>query len=125
MKESLKFLRHVVDSINDIEEFLHNLNKDALVKNKLRKSAILRELEVIGEAIKNIPIEFINKYPFISWADFAGLRDKLIHHYFGVDWDIVWNIVKDELPELKKKIQEIVKKEEKEYKEKNKNKMLK
>ena len=112
--EILTFLKHVMGSIKDISEFSGGLGKDILLKNKIRKSAILRELEVIGEAIKNIPIDFINKYPSVPWADFAGMRDKLIHHYFGVDWDIVWKVVKDELPELEKKINEILENEKKE-----------
>jgi len=119
--EFLTFLKHVMDSINNIKEFSEGLSKNVLLKNKLRKSAILRELEVIGEAIKNIPIDFVNKYPSVPWADFAGMRDKLIHHYFGVDWDIVWKVVKEELPELKKKIKEILDKERKEQKTKEKN----
>ncbi len=120
--EFLTFLKHIVDSINDIREFSGGLSKDVILKDKLRKSAILRELEVIGEAIKNIPIDFINKYPSLPWADFAGMRDKLIHHYFGVDWDIVWKVVKDELPELDKKIKEILENEKKEQKAKKTNK---
>jgi len=73
----------------------------------------LRSLEVIGEATKNISMDFREKHSNIKWKDLAGLRDKLIHKYFGIRWDIVWDIVKTRIPELKEKIQSILKEIEK------------
>lgn len=69
-------------------------------------------MEVIGEAVKNIPDNIRNEYPNIAWKQISGMRDKLIHHYFGVDLDIVWDTIKKDLPELEKQIQEILKGEQ-------------
>ena len=107
-KDPLIFIRHVLENIEDIEEFSGGLTKNALEQNKLKKKAIIRSLEVIGEAVKNIPSSFKNKYPLVEWVKIAGLRDKLIHHYFGVDFGIVWEVVKEYLPKLKKEIQKIL-----------------
>jgi len=68
----------------------------------------LRRLEVIGEAVKNLPLDFREKYPNIDWKKIAGLRDVLIHAYFGVSLERIWVIVKDDLPDLKKKIKKIL-----------------
>lgn len=117
MKESKKdpmlFLIHVCESIKNIESFLQGISKEKFIKDELRKSAVVRELEVIGEAVKNLPIDFYVKYPYVEWKEIAGTRDKIIHHYFGVDFDIIWDITKKDLPQLKKDISEIIEKERK------------
>src|SRR3989344_3515438 len=106
------FLRHIVESIELIKEFSEDLTKTELEKNKLKQSAIIRQIEIIGEAVKNLPIDFTSKYPFVSWSEIARARDKIVHHYFGIDLNIIWNIIEIQLPELKKDIEEIIKKEE-------------
>ena len=80
-----------------------------LEKDKLRKDAVIRNLEIIGEAAKNIPESFRIKYSIIEWKKIAGTRDKLSHGYFGVDLSTVWDVIKDDLPELKKNIEKILK----------------
>ena len=75
------------------------------------QDALIRRIEIIGEAVKNLPREFRDRYPVIPWGDIAGMRDKLMHHYFGVDSEVVWRTVQDDIPELKKKIKEILKNE--------------
>ena len=102
------FLKHILESIKLIESFSKNLNKSKFLKNKLRQNAIVRELEIIGEAVKNLPHNYTARHPNLEWSKIAGLRDKLIHHYFGVDLNTVWDVVKGDLPQLKKKIQEIL-----------------
>ena len=114
IKDSLIFVKHILASIRLIQSFSRPLTKEKLTKNELRQSAILRELEVIGEAVKNLPEEFTNKYRNVEWSKIAGLRDKLIHHYFGIDLDIVWEVIEKDLPSLKKKLEEILVKEEQE-----------
>lgn len=73
--------------------------------NKLKQDGIIRELEIIGEASKQLSLEFKEKYPDIPWKDIAGMRDKLIHEYFGVDLNAVWETVEDDLPILKSALQ--------------------
>lgn len=110
-KDPLVFIKHIVESIKFIEEFSQDLTEEELSKNRLKQDAIVRELEIIGEAIKNLPSEFTDKYKKVDWKDLAGLRDKLIHHYFGVDIEIVWNTIKEDIPKLKKEILNILDKE--------------
>lgn len=110
-KESLIFIQHILESIERIESYSKNLTKKNLTKNVKIQDAIIRRIEVIGEATKNISSDFRNKYPVVEWNDIIRTRDKIIHHYFGVDLDIVWDIVKKDPPELKKKIKVILEKE--------------
>ena len=90
------------------------MTKSKFLKNKLRQSAVIRQLEIIGEASKNIPANFREKYSEVEWKKIAGTRDKIVHHYFGIDLNTVWDIVKKDLPALKRKIIAILKTEPKE-----------
>ena len=110
--EIIPYIKHIRDAIRNIESFINNLLKENFLNDKLRQDAIVRELEIIGEATKNIPEDFRKKYPKIEWRKMAGTRDRVIHAYFEVDLDLVWRIVKEDLPKLKKQIQEVLKKEE-------------
>lgn len=110
MKRDLNlFIRDILESITAIEEFSKNINKKELISNRLKQSAIIREIEIIGEAAKNIPNSFREKYPNIQWHEIAGMRDVIIHGYFRVDLDAVWNVIKKDLPILKKQMQKIKK----------------
>jgi uncharacterized protein with HEPN domain len=106
-KESLIFIEHIIQNIEDIDSFMKGVSKDELRKNKEKLNAIVRSIEIIGEAAKNLPESFKNKYPEIPWKNIIGTRDLMIHRYFGVDLDSVWNIIKKDLPELKVKILKI------------------
>ena len=86
-----------------------NLSYDDFVKDNKTKDAVVRNLEIIGEAAKQIPLNIRKRYKDIPWVQIIGLRHRLIHGYFIVDYDIVWNIIKKELPDLKTKIKEILK----------------
>ena len=108
VKDPLIFMRHVKASIDKINSFVKGFTKEEFMKDELRKSAVVREIEVIGEAVKNTPHAFLSKYPGTDWKSIAGTRDKIIHHYFGVDYEIVWSIVKDDLPELDKVITQML-----------------
>ena len=112
--KSIPYLEHMADAIKDIESFTKGLTKSQFLKNKLRQSAVIRQLEIIGEASKNLPENFRENYSEVEWKKIAGTRDKIIHHYFGVDLNTVWDIVKKDLPDLKRKIKAILKTEPKE-----------
>jgi uncharacterized protein with HEPN domain len=111
-KDSLAYIKHIRDAINLVEDFIEDYTKRKFLCDELVQSAVIRQIEIIGEAVKNIPLSFRNKYSKIPWAKVARMRDKLIHQYFGVDLDKVWDVVKDDLPKLKKQIKEILKAEE-------------
>lgn len=106
-KNDLVFIKHILDSINAIREFSENISKEELISNRLRQSAIIREIEIIGEAVKNISKNLKNKHKEIGWKGITGTRDKMIHHYFGVDLNIIWGIIKKDLPILEKQIKKI------------------
>jgi uncharacterized protein with HEPN domain len=84
------------------------IDLDGLMRDETLKRSFVRSLEVIGEAIKNLPPEFRDAHPGIEWKKIAGLRDVLIHHYFGVDYRMVWDIVKNRVPELKAIIEKLI-----------------
>lgn len=109
-KDDVVFIEHILDSIEAIEKFSKGITKEELSSNRMKRNAIVKEIEIIGEAIKNVSKETRDKYKEIRWKEFVGARDKMIHHYFGIDIDIVLNIVKEDLPVLKKQI-EVIKKE--------------
>ncbi len=103
-RDIVLFIEDILNSIKNIEDFSKNLNKEKFSKDNLRQSAIIRQLEIIGEAVKNIPDSFRRKYPKIVWKDIAGFRDILSHAYFGVNLDRVWKIIENDLPKLKEEI---------------------
>jgi uncharacterized protein with HEPN domain len=105
MKRNIKlYLQDIWESILAIEEYTQNLSEDEFYSNRQVQDAVVRRLEIIGEAVKNIDDDFRNKYPQIPWKKIAGMRDIITHEYFGVKLDRVWDVVKKDLPDLKKKI---------------------
>jgi uncharacterized protein with HEPN domain len=110
MKRDVRlFIGDILESITNIESFLKDISKESFLNNKLIQSAVVRELEVIGEATKNIPNSFREKYDEVSWRKIASTRDKIIHGYFGVNYEVVWEIIKKDLPMLKKQMRKIKK----------------
>ena len=103
------YIKHILDSINAIAEFSVGITKKELLSNRMKRSAIVREIEIIGEAVKNVSKSTKNRYSGVRWKEIAGTRDKMIHHYFGVDLDIVLAIVKKDIPRLKKEMLKIEK----------------
>lgn len=101
------YVDDIKDSINNILLFIKGIDKAKFLSDRLRQSAVARELEIIGEAAKNVPDSFREKYPSIPWNDIAGFRDVLSHAYFRVDLEMVWKIVEQDLPVLKKEIGKI------------------
>ena len=107
MKKDKAYLEDILDAISDIEVFITNINETEFYRNKEKKFAVVRALEIIGEAAKNLSKELRAKYKEIPWKDIAGMRDKLIHGYFGIKWELVWETVKNKIPELKKQLLKI------------------
>ncbi|MBS3065535.1 DUF86 domain-containing protein [Candidatus Pacearchaeota archaeon] len=108
-KEDIIFIEHILDSINAIENFSKDISKEELISNRLKQSAIVREIEIVGEAVKNISKKLKKKHTEVEWKDIVGTRDKMIHHYFSVDINVIWEIVKTDIPELKSKVLKIKK----------------
>ena len=100
-------------SCDDEIEFLigkcEDLGFQDLMDDEVLKRACVRSLEVIGAAVKNLSEDFKKKYPGLEWRKIAGFRDKLIHYYFGVNWDIVWDVIKNKIPPLEKEIKQFIK----------------
>lgn len=95
------YLKDIVDSIEKIIEYTEKLSFKKFSDNELVIDAVVRNFEIIGEASKNIPSRIKSSYQNIPWKEMAGMRDKVIHEYFGVDLDIVWKTIKTRLPNLK------------------------
>jgi uncharacterized protein with HEPN domain len=108
MKDNFVFLLHIRDAIETIETYTMRMSHDDFLKAKLVQDGVIRQIEIIGEATKNLSTEFKEKYPDIPWKRIAGMRDKLIHQYFGVNIKKVWQTVKKDIPSLKEKIRLIL-----------------
>lgn len=104
-KDPRVFIGHIIESIELIEHYSEKLTTDTFKKDQALQDAIIRRLEIIGEATKNIPASFKASYTEIPWKQIAGIRDILIHEYFDVDLDLTWQVVKRELRPLKTKLQ--------------------
>ena len=107
----LEYLRHIMDEIEYLIGRSANLSKEDFLGDETLKRAFVRSIEIIGEAVKKIPSDFKQKYCHIEWRAMAGMRDKLIHDYFGIDYEIVWDVVTNNIPTLRLKIKEILDKE--------------
>lgn len=104
------FLKDIELSVNKILNYTQNMDFKAFKNDSKTIDAVERNFEIIGEAVKNLPEELTSDYPNIPFKQIAGMRDKLIHDYFGVDYEIVYKTIKDKLPEFKSQIEEIIKK---------------
>jgi uncharacterized protein with HEPN domain len=104
----LDLLRHVLDEVAFVASRMTLLTEDDFMHDEALQRAFVRSLEIIGEAVKKLPQDFRDRYPSVEWKSMAGMRDKLIHDYFGVDYGIVWNVAESKLPGLAKQIEAIV-----------------
>ncbi|MCM8820344.1 MAG: DUF86 domain-containing protein [Candidatus Omnitrophica bacterium] len=115
MKRDYKlFVKDIIEAITKIESFVGEMAFEKFMKDEKTKSAVIREIEVIGEATKNIPEAIRRKCKELPWKEMARMRDKIIHFYFGIDYEIVWDVLKHRLPQIKPVISKLLKKLEEE-----------
>ena len=111
LKPYLEYLRHILIEINFIIEQTNGLEQGEFMSDEVMKRAIVRSIEIIGEAVKRLPVRLREQHSEIDWRGIAGTRDKLIHNYLGIDYEIVWDIVLHEIPPLKEQIENILSEE--------------
>jgi len=106
-KDPLIFIAHILECINDIDTYTNGMNLEAFLQNKMAQDAVIRKFEIIGEAAKNVSKEFRELHANIPLKRMAGLRDKLIHQYMGVDLAAIWTTIEEVLPRLKKELEKL------------------
>jgi uncharacterized protein with HEPN domain len=102
------YLEDILEAAGAAREFVTGMGKDELGRDRRTRDAVVRNLEIIGEAAKKLPAQTRRDYPEVEWKKLAGLRDILVHDYFGIDMDIVWDIVQNKLPVLVEQVQRIL-----------------
>ncbi|MBU0627794.1 MAG: DUF86 domain-containing protein [Nanoarchaeota archaeon] len=110
------FIKDIIAAMESIEEFVGSMALEELKADEKTSSAVIRKFEIIGEAAKHIPSKIKDNYKEIQWKSMAGMRDRLIHAYFGIDYNLVWSAMKTEIPSLKPKLKKIVSELEQEEK---------
>lgn len=108
-----EYIHHILDEIDYILTQISDTDYDSFIRNPTLKRAFVRSIEIIGEASKKLPEDFKEMQPDIEWRKVTGMRDRLIHDYFGVDYTIVWDVATTKLPDLRPKLQALLEAAEK------------
>jgi len=108
-RDPIVFLEDILNSIEKIERYTKGMTFDCFCKNEMLIDAVVRNFEIIGEAVRNIPVEIQNKYPEVEWKEALGFRNILIHEYFGVDIEALWDTINNDIPIFKEKILKVLK----------------
>ena len=103
-----EYLRHILDECGFIWNAVGSISREAFLVDETLKRAVVRSLEVIGEATKQVPAAIRTAHPLIEWRAIAGIRDRLIHEYFGVDYEIVWDVATSKVPDLRAEVEKIL-----------------
>ena len=107
MKDDIVYIEHILESISKIQEYSHGFTKEQFAKNDMAVDAVIRNIEIIGEASKKVSGNLKQVYFEIPWKEMAGMRDKLIHDYMGVDTEVIWQTIIEDLPPLKEQLGKI------------------
>lgn len=108
MRDYRLYLKDILDAMEKIEKFVEDMSFEKFKEDDKTSSAVVKKFEIIGEASKNIPEGIKQKYTQIPWKEMAGMRDKLIHIYFGVNYRLVWTAIKERIPKIKPLIRKIL-----------------
>ena len=106
--DDLTRFRHMRDAAQEILEFSTGSSRESLTFNRMLQLAIVKDLEIIGEAANNVSVESQNKYSDIPWRAMVGMRNRLVHAYFGIDLDVVWQTIQTELPSLLRSLDRVI-----------------
>lgn len=107
-REHGDFVQDILDSVNDVGSFIEGMDFEEFIKDKKTIYSVVRAIEIIGEATKNVPEQIKKKYPDVPWKKMAGMRDRLVHEYFGVDLEILWGTAKEDVPQLKTPVSKVL-----------------
>jgi uncharacterized protein with HEPN domain len=107
-KDDTVYLRHILDAIEQVEEYTRELSENEFITHSMVQDAVVRQIEIIGEAARNISDEFQASHRSLPWAKMIGIRNKIIHEYINVNFAIVWDTIQDDLPPLKRAITELL-----------------
>jgi uncharacterized protein with HEPN domain len=105
----LEFLLDILEAGNRIRNYVGEMTYHEFLQDPKTQDAVVRNIEVIGEAVKNLSTSLKERQPAIEWKSIAGMRDRIIHFYFGINWEIVWSVVNDKMPEIMPRIEKLVK----------------
>lgn len=105
MKHDDVYINHILEAASELSDFIKGLNKNSFMNNKMARAAAVRQIQIVGEATKKLSDETKSKFPDVRWKDIAGMRDKVVHDYFGVDYEAVWQTATVDIPALIKILQ--------------------
>lgn len=111
LRRDIDYLADIVEAMERIVLYMESISYEQFMNDTKTQDAVLRNLEVIGEAVKGLSTRLRKTYPHIPWKQMAGMRDKIIHHYFGINYDIVWKVAKEDISRLLPEIQGIKQRE--------------
>jgi len=108
MRDYRLYVKDILDSAEAIERFVEGMDFEQFKADDKTTSAVIRKFEIIGEAAKHVPDAMRDKYPTVPWKEMAGMRDKLIHFYMGVKYELVWQTIKDVIPQIKPALRQMI-----------------
>ena len=108
MRDDAVYLRHILDAIHRIETYIHGISKEKYMQEGLLQDGVVRQLEIIGEASNQLSDEFQEKHVEVPWGQIVGLRNRIVHAYFDINLEITWDIVHEDIPELKQQVEHIL-----------------